>query len=235
MVKEMPAWFRDIPPTVVAIDTETTGVRQWDRVISFAGIRFHTAALLEHRYQIEVTNLVFDPGRYSDPEAERVHGLDDWFLRHQNPISTHLDQIQEFVASADLVIGHNIAFDADFLDREFSLNRQSLTLPKLFCTMGAYEEFNPRGKKTLTAACRYFGVKRQGKRHGALEDAWLAFQVFLGMRWSPLPPIGMPESLRLPFHNERQAPTRPPGQLPPRQVARSKSKRAHSLGESGDR
>ena len=73
-----------VPRYVAALDVETTGLEAHDRVVSLGIILIDMDALLRtRRFELKLNHLIFSPGRSSHPEARRVHGYSDAFLRSQ--------------------------------------------------------------------------------------------------------------------------------------------------------
>ncbi|TGD97096.1 3'-5' exonuclease [Methylobacterium nonmethylotrophicum] len=208
-----PDWLGWLPARLVAVDVETTGLAETDRVVSFGAVALATASLATGRPEIACHHLIFDPGRPSHPRAEAVHGYDDWLLRHQDPAGRHAGAVADLLAGADLVVAHNAAFDLGFLNREFAAAGLAPVLPKVYCTMESYRRRGEKGRAALDAVCRRIGIARAGARHGALEDAWLALRAYLWLQACPVavkrPPLQAPANLR-------PAPPRPEGPLPPR-------------------
>jgi DNA polymerase-3 subunit epsilon len=208
-----PDWLGWLPPRLVAVDVETTGLAETDRVVSFGAVVLATASLATGRPEIACHHLIFDPGRASHPRAEAVHGYDDWLLRHQDPAGPHVGAVADILAGADLIVAHNAAFDLGFLAREFATAGLPPVSAKVYCTMEAYRRRGEKGRAALDAVCRRIGLARVGTRHGALEDAWLALRAYLWLQACPVavarPDLAAPSNLR-------PVPPRPDGILPPR-------------------
>ena len=208
-----PDWLGWLPPRLVVLDVETTGLGDRDRMVSFGAVALATRSLLDPRPALTCHHLIFDPRRASHPRAEAVHGYDDWLLRHQEPAAAHLGTLADLLADTDLIVAHNAAFDLGFLNREFAAAGRPAVAGRVYCTMEAYRRRGEAGSASLDAVCRRVGVGRTAHRHGALEDAWLALRVYLWLQACPVavarPTIGPPTNLRAP-------PPRPDGALPPR-------------------
>ena len=61
----------------------------------------------------------------------------------------------------------------------------ALTRP-VYCTMKGYRALELGGSASLSAVCRHIKLARAGDRHGAIEDAWLAMQIYLWLHGCPL-------------------------------------------------
>ncbi|MEO3433699.1 exonuclease domain-containing protein [Inquilinus sp. CAU 1745] len=161
----------------VVVDVETTGLTKEDRIVSLGAIE-----LLDHAPSGAMLHLVFNPGIKSHWAARRAHGLADRYLSFQPPFEDHGREIREFIGTAR-VVGHNIAFDIEMLNREFiRCGLPTLLLANSFCTMGEFRSRYPGQRSGLDAALAMFGVGRQMEKHNALEDAVLATALCLLLR-----------------------------------------------------
>lgn len=204
-----------LPGRIVAIDCETTGLHSTDRIVSFAAISWNVKGLREGHWDFRYLHILVDPGKKSHPAAERVHGYDDWVLRHQDQFSEHAQQISEFLQEADLIVAHNMDFDWAFVTREFaSCGLLAPDRPK-YCTMQNFRQKYPGLRSSLTAVGEILGQRRVGDRHGALEDAWIALAVYIDLNSQLALPTGTP-AFRLEPSNLREPPPRPDGTLPRR-------------------
>ncbi len=161
-----------LPPVVVALDVETTGVTGADRIVSIGMVRLETAGLARGDLVVDVGHAFCNPGRRSHWAALKVHGIADAFLATQPPFEELADWVCDFLAPAGLILAHNAAFDRRFLAQEPSLSGRMGELPAWLCTL------HLSGLK-LDLACDSLGLRRAGAHHGALEDAWLALMVYL--------------------------------------------------------
>ena len=199
-----------LPKTVLVIDTETTGLTTEDRVVTFAGILLDTTELANARIVTRHIHLIFNPQRPSHPRATAVHGYDDWTLSHQPHFAEEIQIIEEFFAGADQIVAHNAPFDMRFLRREFEISGQKLPERHVFCTMQEWRCAGLGGSAALANAAGHFGMTRAGRQHGALEDAWFALAVYLGIQT----PFRLPSFEKVPnpeLTNLRVVPARPSG------------------------
>lgn len=187
---------------VVALDVETTGLSGGDRMLSFGSVAVDVSELADGDHSVTCSHLVFDPGRRSHGRALAIHGWDDWTLRFQDGFDIHADDVADTIENADLVVGHHVAFDRGFIDRAFSDLGRRVSWPETACTLSMAQAEGMPGR--LDALAATFGMKRTGERHGALEDAYLAFAVWARLSGAGRPTI--PTNLwRLPY-NYRPAP-----------------------------
>jgi DNA polymerase III epsilon subunit family exonuclease len=194
---------------ILVLDTETTGLASTDRIVSLAAFR-----MVGLNVQPEALYLVFDPEIDSHPRAAEVHGWDDWTTRHQDLFADTAAHIRDWLSWADLIVAHNAAFDLGFLAREFRTAGVASLRRRSACTVDLARRVWTGQRANLDACLSRIGLAREGERHGAFEDAFLAMNLFrylmgaahaydFGADW-PQPA------------NLRPVPARPAGALPPR-------------------
>ena len=178
-------WPDRLPASVAFCDVETTGLGHHDRIVSFGGIGMISRDLangrLAHLY------LVFDPGTENRRGAQQIHGFSDSALRLQDPFTVHAAKIRRFLSSHELVVAHNAAFDIRFINRELTLSGLPALTRPVYCTLKGYRALELGGSASLSAVCRHIKLARAGDLHDAIEDAWLAMQVYLWLHGCPLP------------------------------------------------
>jgi DNA polymerase-3 subunit epsilon len=164
----------------VILDTETTGLdfRTGDRVVEIGCVE-----LLGRRITGERFHAYLNPQR-PVADSERIHGLSDEFLADKPKFAEIAADFIEFIRGAELVI-HNAAFDTGFLNNELGLlQMESIDqlASNVIDTLRMAREMRPGKKNNLNALCSEFGVDNSGRQlHGALLDAELLAEVYLGM------------------------------------------------------
>jgi DNA polymerase III subunit epsilon len=129
---------------------------------------------------------VFDPGVGNRPGAERIHGFSDSTLRLQDSFTLHAANIRRFLTSHELLVAHNAAFDTRFINRELRLSGLPALTGPVYCTMKGYRALDLGGSASLSSVCRHIRLARAGDLHDAIEDAWLAMQIYLWLHGYPL-------------------------------------------------
>ncbi len=209
-----------LPVSIVAVDVETTGFYSSDRIVSLGACRVRAENFVNGELAVECLHIIVDPGKKSHPRAEEVHGYSDWVLRHQDPFSKHAQTVSDFIASGDIVVAHNASFDLEFIAKEYRALGQKEPGVRSYCTMNGYRSVR-QGRASLNAVCAEMGLSRVGKRHGALEDAWLALMAYLWLHQVPrkhIQPFAKLADIGLPIMpaNFREPPPLPDGPLPRR-------------------
>jgi DNA polymerase III subunit epsilon len=202
----------------IVLDTETTGLVPTDghRVVEIGAVE-----LFNHVPTGRVFQTYVNPERDIPADALQVHGLTSAFLAEQPPFAEIVDELLAFLdhdrdanpAPARLVI-HNADFDIAFLNSELArLGRPPGDRERsVVNTLQIARQRFPGAPNSLDALCRRFNVDGSARtRHGALLDAELLAEVYLGLIGGRQPDLGlvaMVASRRVTVVRQRQ--TRPP-------------------------
>jgi DNA polymerase-3 subunit epsilon len=165
----------------IILDTETTGLeyKQGHRIVEIAAVELCNRQLTGnhfHRY--------LNPERESDEGALQVHGLTREFLQDKPKFHDISKELLEFIGDAELII-HNAPFDVGFLNHE--LNLLNLAALDSYCasitdTLKLAKELHPGKRNNLDALCERYRIDNSKRTlHGALLDAELLAEVYLGM------------------------------------------------------
>ena len=165
----------------IVLDTETTGLdpKSGHRVIEIGCVE-----LRERRLTGNNLHLYLQPDREVDPAAVEVHGITDEFLLGKPHFEDVVAELRDYLLGAELII-HNADFDVGFLEHEFALCGQPLTLADA-CTVTdtlrmARKQF-PGQRNSLDALCKRLGVSNSHRTlHGALLDSEILADVYLVM------------------------------------------------------
>lgn len=213
-----------LPKHILFVDVETTGFYSSDRIVSLGAILMDAHGLRENRLLYRWMHAIFDPMKKSHPKAEAIHGYDDWTLRHQEPFEKRAGLVSKLIEVSELIVAHNAEFDTSFIFKELRNANQSWSNRNTYCTMTAYRELDLGGSASLGSVCGKLGIRRSKKTHGALEDAWLAMQLFLWLHDCPLYLTPFSSIADPSPQNFQAPPPRPNGPLPRRKRIRTAKK-----------
>jgi len=164
----------------IVLDTETTGLDPGSghRIVEVAGLE-----LLHHLPTGRTFREYINPERDMPPEAERIHGLSEAFLKHKPLFHQIAPAFLDFIGDAKLVI-HNAAFDMKFLNAELrQAGHDILALDRAIDTVMLARERFPGAQVNLDALCRRFEIDNSSRTfHGALLDCELLAEVYLELR-----------------------------------------------------
>lgn len=165
----------------VFLDTETTGLdpNQGHRIIEIAAVEINNRQLSENQFHMYV-----NPERDIDAAAQEVHGITLEFLKDKSFFKDIAEDFLSFIRGSELII-HNAPFDIGFLNME--LGRMGLSnvednIEKVTDSLVMARELRPGQRNNLDALCRAYKVDNSKRsQHGALLDAQLLSEVYLGM------------------------------------------------------
>jgi DNA polymerase-3 subunit epsilon len=182
----------------IVLDTETTGLEPRDghRVVEIGAVE-----LSNHVPTGRIFHSYINPERDMPADALQVHGLTSAFLAEQPAFAEVVDEFLAFLdhdgdanpAPASLV-AHNADFDVAFLNSELiRLGRPPVDGGRLIVnTLQIARQRFPGAPNSLDALCRRFDVDGSARtRHGALLDAELLAEVYLGLIGGRQPDLGL--------------------------------------------
>jgi DNA polymerase III subunit epsilon len=166
----------------VILDTETTGLNAeaGDRIIEIGCVE-----LLNRKLTGRNLHLYINPERDSEEGALRVHGLTTEFLSDKPKFAAIAQELCEYLQDTEELIIHNAPFDIGFLNKEFQLlglGPVTELVGKVVDSLAMAKELYPGKRNGLDALCDRLGVDNSNRKlHGALLDAELLAEVYIGM------------------------------------------------------
>lgn len=164
----------------IFLDTETTGLKpeQGHRVIEIGAIE-----VIDRKITGKSFHYYLNPGRESDPDALRIHGLTTEFLQDKPLFHEIAQALLDFIRDSELLI-HNAPFDTGFLDHE--LGKAGLLALGNYClitdTLLLARELHPGKRNNLDVLCERYQIDHSKRvLHGALLDAELLADIYLAM------------------------------------------------------
>ena len=178
----------------IVLDTETTGLdaSAGHRIIEIGAIE-----ICDRRLTGQHLHYYLQPDRRVDPEAQKIHGLSDEFLRDKPRFAELAQPLIAFIRDAELII-HNAPFDVGFLNHELNRLGQGLTLEQcctITDTLVLAKRLHPGQRNSLDALCRRYNVDNSHRDlHGALLDAQILARIYLAMTGGQLA-LGLDQTL----------------------------------------
>ena len=161
----------------IVLDTETTGLdpKTGDRIVEIGCVemvnRFVTGRTF-HQY--------INPERTMPPDAFKVHGLSDGFLKDKPKFIEIADAFLEFIGADSTLVIHNAEFDMKFLNHELhKVARPTIPTDRVSCSLILARRKHPGQPNSLDALCGRYGIDNSHRtRHGALLDAEILAEVY---------------------------------------------------------
>mgnify|MGYP005816760275 CR=1 FL=1 len=147
------------------IDTETTGLTpQGNRIIEIAAVGLRADGSVEGEWST-LLNPDRDLGRI---DIHHISAREVLSAPHFPDIAGDLAGLLR----GRVIVGHNVRFDAGFVEAEYRRAGYAVTIPSAacLCTMRLSSQVLPRAPRTLEACCAQVGVVNQ-TAHSALADA----------------------------------------------------------------
>ena len=157
----------------VLIDTETTGLsRSSDRIIEI-GI-----AKMEDWEITDTFSSLINPGIHIPKIASEINGIYDSDVENAPFFCDVAKEIQSRLSDG-IVVGYNVSFDIDFLEREFSIAGLSAKVTYLDALPIARKAYhNIRNYKLETVAKHLMLISNsEAQKHRAIDDAILTGKV----------------------------------------------------------
>ncbi len=161
----------------IVLDTETTGIdpANGDRIVEIGCVELFNHIPTGKTYQVYI-----NPERQMPPDAFRVHGLSDEFLKDKPVFAVIAADFSAFLGDDRLVI-HNAAFDIGFINAEFSrLGIAPLSMERVVDTLALARRKHPGQQNNLDALANRYGIDTSKRtKHGALLDSEILAEVYI--------------------------------------------------------
>lgn len=158
--------------TFVAVDVETTGISQFDRVCEIGMTKIMYGEIVDRfeslvNPEVSITNTVY-------------HGIEDWMVDDAPVFRDLSPRIADFIKDA-VLIAHNAPFDTRFLRHEFQRIGTDLSHYAL-CTLKISRRLNPEfPTHRLDYLVDQYGIINEW-HHRAGADADSSAKLFLQMQ-----------------------------------------------------
>ena len=173
----------------IILDTETTGLdpKMGHRLVEIGAVELINHTPTGVNYQTYI-----NPERDVDPGAQEIHGLTKEFLKQHPTFGDISAEFIEFLSNSTLVI-HNAPFDLAFINMELNrLGEPSISSERVIDTLVLARKKFPGAQANLDALCRRFAIEnRHRELHGALVDAALLADVYIGLIGGKEPTLGL--------------------------------------------
>ena len=105
---------KSLPQNYCVVDVETTGFRKSDKIIQIG------AVIVENGEKVNEYNQLINPGKKIPLNITKITNITNEQVANMPPISEVKEDFFDFIKGYPLV-GHNLSFDINFLEREFSV------------------------------------------------------------------------------------------------------------------
>ncbi len=161
----------------IVLDTETTGldVNNGDRIVEIGIVE-----LQNHIQTGKFFHQYLNPGKASEPQALKIHGLTSEFLKDKPKFIDIVDDFINFISDSKIII-HNAAFDVGFINSELrKCEKAEINENYIIDTLLLAKKHFIGQSVSLDALCKKFNLDISHREiHGAIKDAKLLAQVYL--------------------------------------------------------
>ena len=161
----------------IVLDTETTGldVNNGDRIVEIGIVE-----LQNHIQTGKFFHQYLNPGKASEPQALKIHGLTSEFLKDKPKFIDIVDDFMNFISDSKIII-HNAAFDVGFINSELrKCEKAEINENYIIDTLLLAKKHFIGQSVSLDALCKKFNLDISHREiHGAIKDAKLLAQVYL--------------------------------------------------------
>ena len=168
----------------IILDTETTGLLFYEghKIIEIGCIE-----ILNNTITNNIFHKYINPKRKIDPDAKKITGLSDDFLKDKPIFKDIIDDFFNFLSYSDEIIIHNAKFDINFINNELQMiNYKIKNIEfnfKIFDTLNFARKIFPGKKNNLDALAERLNVKIEDRTtHGALKDAKILADIYLKLK-----------------------------------------------------
>ncbi|XCD89130.1 DNA polymerase III subunit epsilon [Candidatus Liberibacter asiaticus] len=165
----------------IVFDIETTGLdSKNDRIIEIGAVELLDYSKTNRTFQV----FLCPNGRKNSPEALKLHGITDEFLKDKPSFSSIFSEFWDFFNEQNAEwIAHNAKFDVGFINAELQrINKDPLDPSRIIDTLSIARRKHPSSRNDLNSLCKRYGITISHRsKHGALLDSHLLSDVYIKM------------------------------------------------------
>jgi CRISPR-associated protein Cas2 len=169
---------KQFPKNFIVVDIETTGLNaSLNDIIEIGALK------VEHDCIIDEISLLVNLQKNIPKFIEKLTGITNQLVREKGmPLSCALQEFCQFV-NESILIGHNIGFDLEFLNRALEREGKERLPNQSYDTMQMYAQIssNQIESRKLIKIAQHYGIEEKQK-HRALDDCRLIYKVYLAIR-----------------------------------------------------
>lgn len=166
----------DFPPSYVVIDVETTGFNpNSDKIIEIGALRVVDGEVVDRFIHL------INPGRKIPSAITELTGISDVMVKNAPSIGEVLPDLKSFIGS-DILVGHNVNFDVNFLYEAFMENLNVPVTNDFVDTLRFARQIYPQlPNHKLATLLKHLGIIDKTE-HRSYSDSLYTNQLFQIMR-----------------------------------------------------
>lgn len=180
----------EFPNNFIVLDLETTGLDfNYDEIIEFAAIRIRNGKVSD------TFETLIKPNQVISEFITNLTGISNEMVSDAPCLSDVLPQIYDFIGN-DIIIGHNVNFDINFLYDDFNFFLKKPLSNNFIDTMRLSRKAIPNlPHHRLIDVVEYFKILPNGY-HRALCDCQTTYKIFLKIKDYVLEHIGIDDFIK---------------------------------------
>lgn len=145
------------------IDTETTGLGCYSKLVEFAAIKFRDGK------PVDSFQTLVNPKMQMSDDVIKIHKITNEMAKKADPIEVISSQIYDFIED-DILVAHNAKFDMDVLNRRLLYGIKNSFVDTLFI----FRETLDLRRYKLSYIKEYLGIEID-QTHRALDDVQMLY------------------------------------------------------------
>ena len=155
------AWDKD---KVFVLDTETTGLQDYDEVLSLSVVNLNDDVLFDE--------LIKPTHRRTWVRAQKIHGITPEDVVDKTPLVDYEKELEPIFAKDNLIVGYNIMYDARLLEQSGAkFHCDFFDVMETFSAVyGELNEWKQTRRRCKLSFCANHYEYGEFKAHGSLAD-----------------------------------------------------------------
>ncbi|BBI35202.1 3'-5' exonuclease [Cohnella abietis] len=161
-----------MPKSGVVLDFETTSyITKFARVIEISALKFEAGEIIDEYHTLVNPEIKI-------PKASRdLTGISQEEVDAAPKSFDAMKKLYAFIKDSDIIVGHNIAYDYEFIEKFFNRFHFPVWKGKLLCTMRLAKSFKPGVKDyKLETLCDFYRISNE-RPHRAWSDTRATLEV----------------------------------------------------------
>ena len=164
-----------MPDNFCIVDIETTGFSLAnDKIIEISAIK------VKNLERIADFSMLINPKKEISSFITGLTGINNTMVKNQPDIKVALKKFKDFIQN-DIILGHNIRFDADFINREMRINFDENFSNNLVDTVSLAKKAYKLENYKLSTIAKYLNIDTKGAHRG-LKDCEMTYLIYKDLK-----------------------------------------------------
>lgn len=164
-----------LPDNFCVVDIETTGFSLAnDEIIELSAIK------VRNLERIADFSMLINPKKEISSFISGLTGISNAMVKNQPDIKTVMKKFKDFVQD-DIILGHNVRFDAGFLHREMRINFDENLSNDLVDTVSLAKKAYKLENYKLSTIAKHLNIDTKGAHRG-LKDCEMTYLIYKNIR-----------------------------------------------------